>query len=400
MNKKRIMVLGAGRGQVGLIRSIQKNGHIAIAASIKGNYPGIEIADEFCEVDILDKEAVSKKVKEYRCDAVTTSCHDLAIAALGYACEENQLCGLTPLAARISNDKFLMKTAFMENGVNTAKYKKVSCEDELKNVIDELKFPMIVKAIDLQGSRGIYIAENETELYSGFNKTMQDTRKDFCIVEEFIVGDEFGAQSFVVDGEILYVMPTGDITYLSDTNVPVGHYVPLEVDNELLNKIDEQVRLAIKAIGLDNCAVNVDLILKDNQVYVIELTGRVGANCLPELSSIYYGFDVYKMIYLTALGEKSINYFNNEKADKNTPCYAKMLTSEKSGVIKNIINDNDMSNPNIYEITFFVKEGDRICKFRNSNDCLGQVIVKGESLAECKDFIEEVISNIHIELEQ
>lgn len=284
MNKKRIMVLGAGRGQVGLIKSIQQNGHIAIVASIKGNYPGISIADEFCEVDILDKDAVSKKAKEYNCDAITTSCHDLAIAALGFACEQNNLCGLSTKSAQISNDKFLMKTAFMENGVNTAKYKKVSSENELNQVITELSFPMIVKAIDLQGSRGIYIAQNKQELFDGYQKTMQDTKKDFCIVEEFIVGEEFGAQSFIVNGEILYVMPTGDITYLSDTNVPVGHYVPLEAESDLLEKIDEQVRLAIKAIGLDDCAVNVDLILKDNQVYVIELTGRVGANCLPELS--------------------------------------------------------------------------------------------------------------------
>ena len=40
-------------------------------------------------------------------------------------------------------------------------------------------------------------------------------------------------------------------------------------------------------MGLDNCAVNIDMILKDNKVYMIELTGRAGANCLPELVEIF-----------------------------------------------------------------------------------------------------------------
>lgn len=105
------------------------------------------------------------------------------------------------------------------------------------------------------------------------------------------------------------------------------------------------------------------------------------------------------MIYLTALGEDAVAYFKNTKSNSSTPCYAKMLTSENSGIIKRIVNNNDMSNPDIFEITFFVKEGDSISKFRNSNDCLGQVIVKGKSLDYCKEFIEEVISNIIIELE-
>lgn len=399
MNDKRIMVLGAGRGQLGLINAIKRDGHTCIVASIKGNYPGIELADEFCEVDITDIKAVAKAVRKYNIDAVTTCCLDTGISALGYACKENGLIGLSPQSAEISNDKFLMKSAFIKNGVNTAKYKKVSAQTEIADIINEFSFPMIVKAVDLQGSKGIYIANNESELYSGFRKTMADTKRNFCIIEEFLVGEEFGAQSFVVDGQILYVMPTGDITYLSATNIPVGHYVPFEVSKELNEKIEEQVKLAIKSVGLDNCAVNIDLILKDNKVYVIELTGRVGANCLPELSSIYYGYDVYKMIYLTALGESSVDYYNNTKANNYTPCYAKMLFSESSGILKKIVNNNDLSDPNIYEISFFVKEGEKISKFTNSKDCLGQVIVKGKNLTECKLLIDEVINNIQFVLE-
>ena len=48
-----------------------------------------------------------------------------------------------------------------------------------------------------------------------------------------------------------------------------------------------RLRGAVKAMQLDNCAINADFILKDNKTYVLELGGRCGATCLAELTSIY-----------------------------------------------------------------------------------------------------------------
>lgn len=394
---KKIMVLGAGRGQTDLIKAAKKYGYKTVVTSIKGNYPGFELADEICYADISNPVEISEAAKRYNVDGVVTACLDTGIAALGYTCEHNNLPGLSEEAAKLSGDKLLMKTAFMENGVSTARYKMVSSKDELPSVLNELNLPLIVKAVDLQGSRGINIVQNEAELYKGFERTMSETGKEFCIIEEFIDGYEFGAQAFVKDNEILFILPCGDITFLGNTKVPVGHHAPLNLDEDILNQVNEQVKLAIKAIGLNNCAVNIDMILKDNKIYIIELTGRIGANCLPQLVSIYYGIDVYKLILDTAVGINPKEYFENNKKSP-TACYAKMIISDKSGKLKRIVNKNE-ENPNVSEITFFVDEGDEISKFTNSKHCIGQVVVKGDTLQECEELIEKVISNITFELE-
>ncbi len=394
---KKIMILGAGRGQTDLISAAKKYGYRTVVTSIEGDYPGFELADEICYADISNPVEISEAAKKYNVDGIVTACLDTGIAALGYTCEHNNLTGLSEEAAKLSGDKLLMKSAFMANGVSTARYKKVSSKNELSDVLKELNMPLIVKAVDLQGSRGINIVNTEEDLYNGYERTMSETKKDFCIIEEFIEGYEFGAQAFVKDNEILYVLPCGDITFLGNTKVPIGHYAPLEFDEKIMIQVDNQARAAIKAIGLNNCAVNIDFILKDEKIYVIELTGRIGANCLPQITSIFYGIDIYKLILDTSLGINPKEYFQNNKKDPN-PCYAKMLISDKSGKIKRIINSND-NNPNISEITFFVKEGDEINKFTNSKDCLGQVVVKGKTKKECQKLIDEVISKISFELE-
>ncbi|HHZ05649.1 MAG TPA: ATP-grasp domain-containing protein [Clostridiales bacterium] len=396
MNDK-LMILGAGRGQLGLIKAAKELGYTTVITSIKGNYPGFDLADEICYADISKPEEILSAAKQTGVSGIATACLDTGIAALGYSCENLGFCGLSKDAAERSGDKLLMKTAFMENNVSTARFMKVSTTDDIRTALATLNLPLIVKAVDLQGSRGIYIANSEEEVLSGFKNTMSETKQSFCIIEEFIEGYEFGAQAFIYNGEILFVLPCGDDTYLSHTAVPVGHYAPIKASDDLLKQADIESRKAIKAIGLDNCAVNIDLIMKNNKVYVIELTGRVGANCLPELVSIYYNVEYYKMIADMAMGKDPRPYFN-KKQNGYTANYAKMLLSENSGTLKKIVNKNK-NEEYIEEITFFIKEGEQINKFTNSKDCLGQVIVKGKTLDECTDLMNSVISNIEFELE-
>ncbi|API92970.1 hypothetical protein J32TS6_15040 [Virgibacillus pantothenticus] len=395
---KRLLILGGGRGQVGLIKTAKDMGVYVIVGTKPGdNLPGLRFADEVSYMDISDPDNVLLKAKELNLDGIATSCLDTGVTALGRVCDRLNLSGLSERAALRCQDKLKMKKALVDSGVNTAKYYKISSEEQLQESIGKLNFPVIIKATDLQGSKGIYIAYNEIEALDGFQKSITETQKDFCIVEEFIDGWEFGVQSFIANGEILFVMPHGDDTYVSHTAIPVGHHIPLECTKDIMDQAENCVREAIKALELDDCAVNVDLIVKDGKVYIIELTGRVGANCLPELVSINFGINYYEMIIAIALGIDPRNIFNDNEIKSNAGL-AKMLFSEKeSGVLKSI-EYNGYIDEEIVDISFFKRPGDKINAFENSNDCIGQVIVKGKTLDDCKQKVERVVKEINIEI--
>lgn len=394
---KKIMILGAGRGQVDLITATLRYGYQPIVVSIQGDYPGFDITGiEKCYADISDPYAVLNAAREYKIDAIATSCLDTGIPALGAVCDALNLKGLSQSAAELSVNKFLMKEAFKKYGVNTAKFYKIHNINELNEQVRNLSYPLIIKAIDLQGSRGINIVRNHARLEQALNDTMLETKEDFCIVEEFLEGQEFGVQAFVQNGEIIYFLPCGDITLESKTNIPIGHYAPMSMTPAEYDDIRTQSVKAIKALGLDNCAVNIDLIKKDDKIYLIELTGRIGANCLPEIISTYYGIDVYKMILDNALGLDVKSWFAENKKEGRA-CYAKMLYSQKTGYLQNIINSNKKST-NILDISFFVKHGETVKKFENSKDCLGSVVVQGSSVSDCERFIDKVIANIILEV--
>ncbi len=392
---KKLMVLGASQPQARLIRAAKELGYYTIAVSIPGNYPGLALADKVLDIDICDKEAVLEAAKREEIDGVATCCFDLPLEALGHVNSNLNLKGLSERSSMLSSDKLLMKRAFEEKGVRTARFRNLQSRDDLTQALKELAFPMIIKAVDLAGSRGIYKVLDEAQAYEFYDQVMQETGKDYCMIEEFIEGEDFGAQAFVQNGKIIFTLPHGDYTYFDHTAMPIGHFAPIELGEAFNEDVIRECEKAIRAIELDNCAVNIDLIEKDGKPYLIELTGRAGATCCVEMVSIYYGIDYYKMIAKVAVGDPVDELFAS-RAKVPTPNASHFFMNFTEGTLKEIVNKNDPEDPMIYELTFDVEPGEPIHVYKNSKNKVGQVVVQGETLKACQDKIEEVLKNVEI----
>lgn len=390
LTNKRLLLQGASRGNLGLIKTAKQHGVYVVMTGLGGDFPCNPYADKFCYADISNPDAVLKVALDEKVDGAIICCSDTGLKAVGRCNDTMGLTGLSEKSADESSNKFLMKERLVDADVRTAQFCRVHNKEELSNAVESIGFPVIIKAVDLQGSRGINIVKDTSTLLSAFHDTMSLTKKDFCIVEEFIVGTEFGAQSFIYNGEVLFVLPHGDETIMCKTAVPIGHYMPYPISEELYHDTCLQVKKAIKALNFNNCAVNVDLIEKDGKAYIIELTGRVGANCLPELTSNYFGINYYEMILATCLGESPLPYFENRKQPCTT--LARMIRSDKTGIVKSAV----VPEMEDVQIHMFIHEGSEVRAFTNCNDAIGEVIVKGDTLEACEKKIVEFMNNIKI----
>lgn len=248
--------------------------------------------------------------------------------------------------------------------------------------------------MDSSGSRGIRRVDSEEEFERTRQYVAESTHKDYFLVEEFIEGEEFGAQAFVQDGKVEFILPHGDFVFHGDTGVPVGHFAPYDLPEEVIADCKEQLVKAVEAMGLDNCAINADFILKDGKTYVLELGGRSGATCLAELVSIYYGFDYYEKLIRVALGEK-VSF----ASDQAMPNASKLLMSDRDGVIVSQTDANE-SSENLVEVQFDYQPGDLVHAFHVGPHRIGHVITKGETLKQAKAQLEEALQKIHIEVKE
>ena len=393
---KKILILGAGIYQVPLIKAARRLGIYSIVVSIPGNYPGFALADKVYYENTTDYAKILEIAKEEKIDGIVTAGTDVAVITIGKVCDALGLTGLSEQAAVIATDKLLMKEVYEAGGVRTARYRKVYFDnDAYADQISELTLPLMFKSVDSSGSRGIVKVDTPEQFDSARETVRANTRSDYFIVEEFIDGEEFGAQAFVRNGRIEFILPHGDYVFKGDTGVPVGHFAPYDLSEDVLEDARLQLIGAIKAMKLDNCAINADFIMKDGKTYVLEIGGRSGATCLAELTAIYYDFDYYEKILQTALGEEVSFAPGPAAKDGGVPNASKLLISDKDGVIVSQ-TDNNAPDPDICEVQFDYKPGDQVHAFRVGPHRIGHVITKGKSLDEAVALLEKALENIKI----
>lgn len=388
---KKIMILGAGVYQVPLILKAKEMGLYTIVVSIPGNYPGFGLADQIYYEDTTNYEKVLEIAKSEHINGIVTAGTDVAVITVGKVCDEMGLCGLSYEAAQIAADKLLMKEQYEKYGVRTARFRKILFKDEqIEEKLAELRAPLIFKAVDSSGSRGIIRVDSPEQFPETISKVKGYTKKDYFIVEEFLEGEEFGAQAFVLDGEVRFILPHGDYVFQGETGVPVGHWVPFELSDNIIEDAKHQLQLAAEAMKLDNCAMNVDFILVDGETYVLEIGGRSGATCLSEMVSTYYQFDYYEKMLEAALGEKP-----DFSSDGAVPCAAMLLYSDTEGIIASQTDQNPKDD-DIIEIQFDHNIGDSVSRFQIGPHRIGHVIVKAASVDQAVKKLDQVINNIEI----
>ena len=391
-NQKKIMILGGGYYQLPLIKKAVESGYYTIVCGIKGNYPGYKYASKWYDVNTFDKEACLEIARLENIDGIITTGTDQVLPTLGYIVDNMNLYGPSYKSTILSTNKAEMKEAFKITGVRTAYFDKVTSLNECIKFSEKYNFPIVLKVVDASGSKGVSIIENLEELESQYEIIKSVTSKDYLIIEEFIEGEEFGAQAYVADNKLTFVMPHGDLTYKADTNIPIGHYAPYERTEELMSDIKEQLEKSIEALQINNTAINADFILKDGKVYVIEIGARAGATCLPELVSCHYDINYYEYLIHNCLGINKEVRFNT-----NNACWVETLISTKSGIVESI--EVPLENPYIVNIEVYPKKGDLINAFKSAYDRIGTFVIKSSNLLELRRNREFIINDIKFNIE-
>ena len=394
---KKILILGAGVYQVPLIKAARNIGLYTIVMSIPGEYPGFALADKVIYEDTADAEAVLDIAKKEGISGICTTGTDVCIHTVGVVNEALGLRGLGIEGSTIAGRKALMKDVYMEHGVNTARYRHVLLRTPIEGVAricGKIGYPVVFKAIDSSGSRGITRVDGPDGIEKAIESVKAVTRSDEYLIEENLDGEEYGAEAFVQDGKLEFMLLNGKYIFKGATGVPVGHYAPYGTP-DIEKRSREQLEKAVRAMKLNNCAVNVDFMRCGDTVYVLEIGARGGGTCLGELVSLYYGYDYYEKMIRVAMGEK-VDFAPANKV--RVPNASHLLMSGRTGTIRSITDDNEPSE-DIFDISFDHRPGDHVTAFSIGPHRIGQVITTGPTVEDAQRTLWKAIGRIHIEIE-
>lgn len=375
---KKLMILGAGIYQVPLIKKAREMGLETIVVSYPGPYPGLEMADRTFLIDTTDTEAILDAARSEHIDGIVTTGTDVAVRTIGVVCDTLNLPGVNERTAIMLTDKAAMKEMFAAGGVPTSSFAVVETLDAALEAAERIGFPVMVKACDVSGSRGITKVERRDEVRAAFNAALAATHADHIIVERFVEGDEIGIDGFVQNGELALFAPHDKFVFrANNVTIPAGHAFPLHVSDEILARAKDAIIRAIKASGLISGAFNSDVILTPNDnVSILEMGARCGATCIPELITMYTGIDYYAEMIRAALGEVT----ELQPSGESVPCMSKLLFSRTGGIIQSIDYDTIADIEQHYSaiVNLDIKPGSTVRHVHDGTDRYGSIIMPTE----------------------
>lgn len=390
MNK--VLVLAGGFPQISLIKQLKERGYYVILADWNEEPVAKKYADKYYRESTLDVGKIKEIAIFEDVSFLITVCTDQALLTVAKVSEELNLpCYIDYITALNVTNKQYMKRLFIDNNIPTARFELLDCNTLINNI--QLKYPLIVKPVDCNSSKGVRKVFSIDELKEAKNDAIRLSRTNTAIVEEFISGKEISIDCFIVNGKAI-VLNTSILDKIpeNDKFIIYRSIAPAVYDKVLLERIEEVCQKIADAFQLKNTPMLVQAIVDENEIKVLEFSARTGGgekfitiNELTGVDVISGVIDLFEGKCLSIVPHYEQTICASEFMYCHNGCYDHMENVEplvKYGIISYFMP--------------FKWQGAEFSGIENSGDRVAGFIIKGKSLEELNAKHQIALSNIKV----
>lgn len=303
------MILGGNYVQAEATRTAKRLGYYTISTDLYEDNPGHKIADEYCKVDITDKEAVLRAAKQLKIDGIIPYCSDILAPVAAYVQNRLGLPGNPYDVIHTMTHKDLFRNFMHQNGFLAPQSVSVTTIDEAIAAIERRKecHNFMMKPTDNAGSKGVFQVTDADDIRAHWEECMSHSYSHTIIIEDYIesIGRQQDGDIFVIDGEIAY---WGMCDQYKQANIPfmIGAEVfPSTQDVSIQRKARETVQSILRKIGFQQGPCNVEyLIDKQQRIWILEIGPRNGGMLIPFIIEKCTGINLTELTLRQAVGEK------------------------------------------------------------------------------------------------
>lgn len=198
----KILILGSAIDSKELVLEAKYRGHYTVVADYFEPYPMSAklVADEYWMTSTVDFDLLEKKCREEHIEAIISGISAINTAATVELCNRLNLpCFCTPETWHYSANKRDFKDICKSSGVLVASDYAVSnppTEEEL----NQISFPVVVKAIDQRGSIGLSYCNVKNEIAPACDLARSVSRSNTVIVEDRLDGNGYVVHYALAEG--------------------------------------------------------------------------------------------------------------------------------------------------------------------------------------------------------
>lgn len=381
MNKNsKVVILAGGYDQIALINEFKNRNYFTILIDYYSNPPAKDYADIHYQVSTLDIDEIKKIAIKEDVDLITTACTDQALLSVSKVSEELNLpCYLSYETALKVTNKMYMKNEMIKSGIPTAKYKVISNDSEID--FEGFNYPFVVKPCDCNSSKGVKKIYSVEDGIINIQEALSLSRSQTAIIEEFIEGQEISIDAFIKEGksEIVLVTESEKIKNTIGFTITQSKY-PVSITEENIGKIEAIVQSICDNFQLNNGPLLIQMLVCDDNVYVIEFSARMGGGTKYKLIEVLTGFNIMKAYVDLVIGEKpEIKFTQKFNYAHLNYCYA------ENGIFEKLDGFRELEAQSvIYDFFKYKTEGSLIDKSETSGDRVAGYLIVADSKEELK----------------
>lgn len=389
---KKVLMLGGSLYQTYAIKEAVKMGYYVITCDYLPDNPGHKFSHEYHNVSTTNKEAVLELACRLKVDGIVAYASDPAAPTAAYVCEQLGLPTSPYKSVEILSKKHLFRQYLSEHGFNVPKARSYVNYEDAEREIGDFHLPVMVKPVDSSGSKGINKLTAKSQLKGFFEDAMSYSRDKIVLIEEFIVkqGPQISGDAFSVDGKLVFHCLGNEFysTKVDKDFAPLGECWPTVMPKEVIDQLEADLQRLITSLGMKSTAYNVEAIYgTDGKVYILELGARSGGSLIPQITALATGVDMVPYVIKAAMGEDCSDlkmspvkgFWSNYMAHAN-----------ETGFYAGISFDEDFKRNHLVDYVTDVKLGDPVHKYRDAQDCVGELIVKYDRMEQMERMIEEM----------
>ena len=375
---KRLLVLGAGPGQLGLLEAARQRELYVIAADREPAAPGFPLADRRALISAEDEPALERLASAEEIDGVIAPGIDWSVAIAARISAKLDLPHpLSVESAQLAVSKLRQRERFAEAGLPFARYAVASRGEDAAAVAAELGFPLVVKAPDRQGQRGLALARGREELEPAVEQALAASRSGLCIIEQLEPGREATVIGFSLDGRYHALAVTDRRSASAPAfGVSLEHAWPSTLSETELEKTIEIAGRAVASLGIEQGSSYVQVIVGEQGPLVVELAARLGGGHDAELVEAALGIELNGLALAAALGETIDPQALVSRALVGGAC-TRFLIAPEGELIAVHGAEEAGALEGVKRIRLYREPGYMLTPFRSRSDRAGSLLVLG-----------------------
>jgi len=407
----RLMILGGGSSQIPAIRRAKERGFTVILADVNPNAPGRSLAQEFVPVSTFDPQGITEAAARLGVQALFTLGSDQPVYTAAFAAAQLELPNpLTPEQAHTVTNKAPMKELFQAHHIPTADFRILSSSSDLPE-LESLALPWVLKPVDSQGQRGIYLIRDPAELKSLIPQSLAYSRDGRLVLESYYPSQEVtfsgwaGPNSHNPSDTRLWTI-SDRITFDPEKWPQVGlgvclaHRYPSQFAQGWEEEILALAHRIVGAFELENTPLYFQFLLGRQGVRVNEIACRLGGAYEDQWIPLVRGIDILEHTldwYAGALGLPTGQKSTKDPRTTASHCLVPLLFTKPGRVVTYRGDEKIRSLSGVQCAQFLLPPGTDIGPMKNSTQRIGYAILSGTTPREVNELAHRTFDTLRVE---